>query len=786
MAKTAPRTFPSKQSPLRVLLVEHDPRDVELCLIELKRAGFDPRIDVVQNEQDFSAYVAANHYDLVFADYRLPDWTGLDALQRLQELEKDIPLILITGTLGEEKAVECIKRGVADYVLKGQLTRLPVAVRRALKERARREEGAHAVRALRESEDSFRLMFHDNPLPMYVFELESLRVLEVNDAMVAAYGYSREEFLSMRVTDFRPAEDVPLVLEYLKKGTEPYFSAGIWRHLSKQGRIMDMEIHAHSLSFAGQQAMLAVAQDVTQRRLAEEALRESEARYRGLFEHAPYGIYRATPQGDILDVNPALVAMLGYASVDDFRAVRNMANLLCDLRERTRMHAIHPELGRTDVEVEWRRKDGKTLLVRLNGRLAPKELGREECFEVMVEDVTSRRALEKQLRQAQKFEAIGELAGGIAHDFNNMVGAILGWAELGSDEVPPEHKAHAHFGKIQQQARRAAALTRQLLAFARRQILEPRNMDLNQSVTETLSLLEKVIGGNIELETRLAPGLDPIRADPTQFEQVLMNLCLNARDAMPQGGHLLIETSIVEYDDEQCRRLSYARPGRYGCLAVSDTGMGMDAATLDRIFEPFFTTKEVGKGTGLGLSTVYGVVKQHGGFVNVYSEPGRGSCFRIYLPVGQVAAEPRAKPLPDLPAAGGDETILIAEDHEGLREIARQTLSQFGYHVLVAVDGEQAVEMFRLHHVKIDLVLLDVILPRLGGPEAYSRMCEKKPGLPVLFTTGYSPDTSMLRSVQQQELPLLQKPYTPQELARKVREALAAPLKLKMTRHSSG
>jgi PAS domain S-box-containing protein len=766
------------------LLVEHDQNDIELCLLELKRAGFDPEIDVVQNEKEFSAHLLANPYDLVIADHRLPDWTGLDALQRLQELEKDIPLILVTGTLGEEKAVECIKRGVTDYVLKGQLSRLPVAVRRALDERVLREQGARASQALRESEDSFRLMFHNNPLPMYVFELETLCILEVNDAMVATHNYSREEFLSMRVTDFRPPEDVPLMLEYLKKGAEPYFAAGIWRHLSKQGRIMDMEIHAHSLLFAGRQAILAVAQDVTQRRLAEEALRESEARYRSLFEHAPYGIYRSTPQGEILDVNPALVSMLSYSSLEEMMALKDIRKLYRDVRDRARILAMHKDLGRIDAEVEWKRKDGKTLLVRLNGRFAPKELGREECFEVMVEDVNDRRALEKQLQQMQKFEAIGQLAGGIAHDFNNMIGAILGWAELGSDEVPPDHKARAHFGKIQQQARRAAALTRQLLAFARRQILEPRNMDLNQSVIETLSLLEKVIGSNIDLETRLAPDLAPVCADPTQFEQVVMNLCLNARDAMPQGGHLLIETSVVEYNEEQCRRVTYAHPGRYGCLAVSDSGSGMDAATLDRIFDPFFTTKEVGKGTGLGLSTVYGVVKQHGGFINVYSEPGCGSCFRVYLPLGQVAAEPKPKPVVDAPVVGGDETILMAEDHEGLREIARQTLSQLGYRVLVAVDGEEAVEMFRLHHAKIDLVLLDVVLPKLGGPEAYSRMSKLKPGLPVLFTTGYSPDTSMLRSVQQRELPLLQKPYTPQELARRVREAFAA--SAKTVRHSSG
>ena len=276
-----------------------------------------------------------------------------------------------------------------------------------------------------------------------------------------------------------------------------------------------------------------------------------------------------------------------------------------------------------------------------------------------------------------------------------MIGAILGWAELGLDETEPEARLHRHFDKVRQQAIRAAALTKQLLAFARRQILEPRNLDLNQSITETLSLLEKVIGSNIEIKLNLVAELALVRADPTQVEQVLMNLCINARDAMNEGGRLIIETSAAIFDERYCAAQPFARPGSYAMLAVTDTGTGMDAATLDRIFEPFFTTKEMGKGTGLGLATVYGIVRQHGGFLHVYSELNVGTTFRVYLPVAPSSV--KAAPVVEEtgPVRGGSETILVAEDHEGLRELARETLSNLGYDVVLACDGEQAIREFQ-------------------------------------------------------------------------------------------
>lgn len=379
---------------------------------------------------------------------------------------------------------------------------------------------------------------------------------------------------------------------------------------------------------------------------------------------------------------------------------------------------------------------------------------------------------EVRMHQLEKFEAIGKLAGGIAHDFNNVIGAIMGWAELGSEEVPKGGKAAKYFQQIRAQSERAAGLTRQLLAYARRQTLEPRIMNLNQMITEMTSLLQKVIGEQIETKLVLAPDLQPTRADPSQLEQVLMNLCFNARDAMPQGGQLLIETHNVELDETYTLRHEYARPGRYVALSVSDTGVGMDAATMNRIFEPFFTTKEVGKGTGLGLATAYGIVKQHDGLIEVYSEPQKGSMFHVYLPVSGGAAEGGKDGAQEESVRGGTETILVAEDHPGNREMVDEMLRKLGYQVILAKDGEEAVEKFCEHHRDIMIVLLDVVMPRLGGSDAYEKIRRLKPDVPVIFSSGYSEESARLAALTSQGAVLLQKPYGPKTLARKIREVL--------------
>lgn len=382
-----------------------------------------------------------------------------------------------------------------------------------------------------------------------------------------------------------------------------------------------------------------------------------------------------------------------------------------------------------------------------------------------------RKQMEHRLRQLEKFEALGKLAGGVAHDFNNVIGAIMGWAELGVDRVPSGSPESNLFQRIREQATRAAGLTRQLLAYARRQVLAPRSINLNQMVTETGALLQKTIGAQIEVKTELAADLAVTRADPSQIEQVIMNLCFNARDAMPKGGELLIETRNVELDANHCKWRADAQPGHYVQLSVTDTGIGMSASTIERIFEPFFTTKEVGKGTGLGLSTVMGIVKQHGGFVDVYSELGKGTAFRVYVPASEGPAEVLHSP--DEPTVrGGTETILVADDHDGMRDMAREILETLGYRVVLARDGEEAVRQFSANQEEISLLLLDVIMPRVDGIDAYERICKLKSSVPVIFTSGYSDHGPLLASVAAKGTTILQKPYGSKVLARKMREIL--------------
>ena len=505
-------------------------------------------------------------------------------------------------------------------------------------------------------------------------------------------------------------------------------------------------------------------------RIAER--RACETRYRSLVENVACGVCGISLDGTILHANSSLARMLGYDSPEEVLAAGNAALFFRHSCVRDEVFAQYRQDDRADSTVEWQRKDGKTITVRTVGWRTRHPQRGNEYIQVIVENVTERFTLEKQLIQAQKFEPIGQLAGGIAHDFGNMIGAIIGWADLGVEEAPPGSRLQRHFEKVRHQADRAAALTRQLLAFARRQVLEPVDIDLNQAVIETLSLLEKVIGSNIRITANLSPHLAIVRADPVQVEQVLMNLCINARDAMPQGGSLTVQTTNVAFGEESCARQPLMRPGEYAMLSVTDTGTGMEAAVLDRIFEPFFTTKEIGKGTGLGLASVYGIVRQHGGFVQVDSEPGKGTTFRIYFPAS-AGAGVRPSPAGDIRAVlGGSETLLIAEDHDGMRQIDQETLTNLGYHVLVASDGEQAVKKFLAHSHGVDLVLLDMALPKLSGLEVYAHICRDKPEVLVIFATAGNSGVDLPHPAPSEGLAVLRKPYAPRDLALKVRQVL--------------
>jgi two-component system cell cycle sensor histidine kinase/response regulator CckA len=503
----------------------------------------------------------------------------------------------------------------------------------------------------------------------------------------------------------------------------------------------------------------------------EQALRRSEARYRSLVQSSVYGIYRSSLEGRFLDVNPALIAMLGYGSPEEILLLDPEKDVFAHGDEYKRLVEEFRNTGRLDgIEVKWKRKDGSAITVRISGRAVTSEDEPADVLEAIAEDVTERRALEEQFRQAQKMEAVGRLAGGVAHDFNNLLMVVSGYAEVMLTRLEAKNPLTEKARAIQQAADRATTLTRQLLAFSRKQLLELKVVDVNAIVSDMERLLRPLIGENVELIAKLAPDAGYTRADAGQLEQVLMNLVVNAKDAMPNGGTLTIQTQHLVFDQSHRRGQTFIRPGNYVRLSVSDTGMGMDRETQSRIFEPFFTTKEKGKGTGLGLSTVYGIIKQSGGYVLVQSEKNRGSTFHIYLPQVEGTAEKAPAPVTRA-ASGGTETLLLVEDEESVRQLVRDTLESKGYKVVEAGNGESGLQAALRHPGKIDLVITDLVMPEMGGREMVEQILKTRPQAKVLYLSGYTEDT-ILSAGMVDGTAFLQKPFTLQNLSRKVREML--------------
>jgi PAS domain S-box-containing protein len=471
-------------------------------------------------------------------------------------------------------------------------------------------------------------------------------------------------------------------------------------------------------------------------------------------------------------VNPALITMLGYGSAEEVLLLDPQKDVFAQEAEHTRLIDEFRRTGRLDgIEVKWKRNDGKTITVRISGRAVSSADEPADVLEAIAEDVTDRRVLEDQFRQAQKMEAVGRLAGGVAHDFNNLLMVISGYAEVMLAALEPDHTMREKAVAIQQASDRATTLTRQLLAFSRKQLLELKVVDVNAIVADMERLLRPLIGENVEFITSLTPEAAHTRADAGQLEQVLMNLVVNAKDAMPTGGTLTIQTQKIVMDESHRRGPTFIRPGEYVMLSVSDTGMGMDKETQSRIFEPFFTTKEKGKGTGLGLSTVYGIVKQSGGYVMVQSEEGRGTTFQIYLSRVEGAAEKHTAPV--VPTAlGGTETVLLVEDEESVRQLVRETLAAKGYRVMEAQNGESGVAAAARHDGKIDLVITDVVMPGMGGRELVKQLAQTRPETKVLYLSGYTEDAIVSEGTIDSGAAFLQKPFTLQNLARKVREVL--------------
>ncbi len=1038
------------KEPLRILHLEDNPEDSKLVRDQLAHAGIAAEVSLTTQREDFLTALDRQSWDLILADYRLPNFTGLDALRLVREKNTTTPFILLSGTIGELAAIESLKAGATDYVLKQNRERLPSSIRRAVSEAAERVRREAAEADLRQSERQYRLLFQGNPHPMWVFDLEKLNILEVNEAAMQHYGFSREEFLSMTLADLRmPGRD-----RHDNNSIWDAESQGIiWRHRHKSGRMMDMEVIWTPLAFRGRLCALTMATDVTERRRtahhnavfgklshqlsavslastaamficeaadelfhwddfaldlfdvksdevvslrtittieglrveipaspqpkaanaliqrviargaelisshetgdkdgatmiapirkgesvigvlfiqsrntgsynqndlhtlqtladqcsgalervrAEEELRYSQRRFRELFENSPDAIFVEDMLGNVLDANRAACQLhgverewlMGKNSIEelvpaerretvraDFHRLANgqvswiesesrradgrsvpveirvvrvefdgQAALLFHVRDITERLAV--ETARRTSETLFRsvwensvdgmrltdenglivavneafsqlvglptkQLEGKPFTViydahtdwekliqahrenfkagNLQGKRAKDYLlhdDRSVVFEItdsyveqggkprlllsLFRNVTEQRKLEEQLRQSQKMEAIGQLAGGIAHDFNNILTVVLGHATLLTmQNLDP--KAMVSAQQIKQASERAAGLTRQLLAFGRKQVASPRPIDLNHLVSGMSEMLQRLLGEDVSLQINFSGEPAVVEADPGMMEQILLNLSVNSRDAMPRGGRLTIRVSHRDVDMNYAEKVVDARPGKFICMSHTDTGSGIPPENMARIFEPFFTTKELGKGTGLGLATVFGIVKQHQGWIQVESVLDRGTTFHIFLPATNLPVALPEVAETQFRQRGGTETILVVEDERDLRDFVARELRRHGYRIFEAVDGPSALKIWSEYKKEINLIFTDVIMQGgMNGREVAEQIWRENPKMKVIFSSGYGAETLGKDFKLDPGIVYLQKPYLPQVLAKTVRSCLDA------------
>jgi PAS domain S-box-containing protein len=642
----------------------------------------------------------------------------------------------------------------------------------------------NAEDALREREERFQQLANTIEEVFFVMDSQVRETLYINPAYERVWGRSRAS-LHERPASFLEAVDPgdrDALAAYFTRVRHGEDAGDIeFRVIRPDGAIRHVLAHAAPIRNAhGDVYRLAgVAMDLTARKQAEDAVRASERRLRTLFETVNLIVLELDTHGRLSYVNPFFRELTGHTAEEVLG--RPWFEFLPS-RDRAQMRGVFLEMLGRERHAHYRNpivtRAGEERMISWHNTIVRDAQGRITGTLSVGEDVTEHAVLEEQFRQAQKMEAVGRLAGGVAHDFNNLLAVILINADLAAATPPPKPDvARDAITDIKRAAEQGAALTRQLLAFGRRQLVSLRPLNLAEDVARTERLLRRLLGEDVELHVKGEPGLGAVLADPTQVEQIIMNLAVNARDAMPQGGRLTIELSNVQLDEKYVATHGTVAPGAYVMLAVGDTGTGMDRETQARIFEPFFTTKEHGRGTGLGLATVYGIVKQCGGDIWVYSEPGAGTTFKIYLPRVAPAASgaPSAAPVPVPEALGGTETILIVEDEDALRSLAQRALERQGYTVLTAPNGTVALELAANHRGPIELVISDVVMPGMGGRPLVEKLQRRYPGLRVLFTSGYTTDEIVRRGVMTSETPFLPKPFGIAELGRKVREVLAAP-----------
>jgi PAS domain S-box-containing protein len=883
---------------IHALVVEDQPADAELLLYNIRKAGFDLTADVVAAPEELRRHLLEGQYDVVFSDFNLRDWTAFEALEIFKASQQSIPFIVVSGTIGDVQAVECIKRGATDYVLKHDMApRLVIAIERALSDFAAARVKNETESALRASkvaligaEDRFEKIFQLSPDATAITVLATGMFVDVNEAYVRLSGYARAELIGKTAVEVGLWPTVEMrnkVIDKLKRdnrvrheevefrikdgrlrltlysaelirfGNEAYVLAVIrditdrraiesklrlsskilnaianlvlvadglgnivyaspsvktvlgyepkdvldnqwWELVSADGKTKPAKdtivgiaqgnltleampldqlithrdgslrciLWQHSQS---DDLTIMVGQDITALKETEQALRISQDRYRLLFDSNPQPMYVYDSETlEFLDVNESAIKKYGYPRQDFLSATIRQIEPL----EHGPQLLASPESSKSGAI-----QDGPHIRKQQtrSGELMEMEiaahdimLSGKQAVLVLAKDVTEERRLERRLQQSQKMEAIGQLAGGIAHDFNNLLGIIMGQAELLTTKLTkPALRSRAE--SIVKAADRGASLTNQLLAFGRKQVFTTMALDLNALVRESVKLLERTLGEDIALKCNLDNALWPTDLDPGQIQELILNLAINSRDAMPNGGRLTIATFNITSDDMHLHGVE-GESGDFVCMTVADNGIGMTEEVRIRIFEPFFTTKPAGKGTGLGLAMVYGIVKQSGGQIWVYSEVGQGTVFKLYFPRSASAVKVEETRL--TPVAYGTETVLVVEDQEGFREVMVDVLKDYGYTVVEASNGKDALAKIANYKERIHLVISDVIMPEMSGAQLAAELQRLLPGTKVLFVSGYTGDAMYRQGGFTEDAEFLQKPFAPSALARKVRAIL--------------
>jgi|Deesub1362B_J571_1020462.scaffolds.fasta_scaffold05785_2 PAS domain S-box-containing protein len=757
------------EKPLRILLVDDNPDDRRLIVRELHKDFGDIDIRQIPGVEQLDRALQEGQFDLVITDYRVGWIDGLEVLYQVKLRYPNCPVIMFTGTGSEEVAVEAMKMGLDDYVIKtpAHFARLSAAVKSVL-------EKAHQRQKLEEAEARYQKLFEEIPIGLFRISADG-KILEANATFLQLFGYqTKEELVGKRITEFykNPADRKKLLKKLEKDGMVRDFEVEFIR---KDGTSFWAELNVSAIrDESGEIAFHEGSiDDITPRKVALKALQESEEKFRTLVNFSSDGIYVAQ-DGKIVFTNPRIHEWLGYTAEEITSPDFDILSII-EEKDRPVLEERWEAFQRGDYEPrqfsftaltrEGKKVDVEVFEARITWEGRPAILG-------TLRNVTERNRLEAQLRQAVKMEAIGRLSGGIAHDFNNLLTIINGYSEMLLNTLSPEDPIRNDVLEIHKAGVRAAELTRQLLAFSRRHPMEFRVMNLNDVVRGLEKMLRRVIGEHIQLHIQTQKDLWNIKADPGQMEQVIMNIVVNARDAMPDGGTLTIRTENAILDAEYARSHPGVEAGEYVLLTIADTGIGIAPDIQDKIFEPFFTTKQIGEGTGLGLSTAYGIVRQTGGHIRVYSEPEKGSTFLIYLPRTKEELE---HPIPKeglehVPR--GNETVLVVEDEDIVLRLVVKVLTRLGYRVLTARTGRQAVELLKDESRKIDLVLSDVVMPEMSGSRLVEEVEKCCPDTRILFMSGYSHEIILRGSGGKRSYPYIQKPFTPVALGFKVREVL--------------